>query len=97
MYAVIFKARIRKLDDDYHKMVMRMRELALQQYGCVDFISVTEDNMEISISYWETHEQIQQWKLNSEHLEAQTLGKSKWYDSYRVEVVEITRKYHFPS
>ena len=74
-----------------------MQELALQQYGCADFISITEGDMEISISYWETQEQIQQWQQNTEHLEAQALAKSKWYNSYSVEIVEISRKYNYPT
>lgn len=97
MFAVIFKAEIRELDQTYHETAKRMQDLALQKYGCMDFLSVTEGNTEISISYWETQEQIQQWKQNSEHLQAQSLGKSKWYRTYQVEVVEITHQYSYPT
>ena len=97
MYAVIFKAQIRELDQTYHETVKRVKELALQKYGCIEFLSVTEGNREVSISYWQTQAQILQWKQNVEHLEAQALGKSKWYNSYVVEVVEINRKYRYPA
>lgn len=94
MYAVIFKADINEVDESYYKMASRMRELAVNKYGCVGFASATEGNNEISISYWEKEEQIIQWKQDYEHLEAQRLGREKWYKSYKVEVVEVLREYH---
>ena len=71
-----------------------MRELAINQYGCTDFIAVTEGSNEIAISYWEDLEQIKKWKTDAEHLVAQELGRSTWYKSYKVEVVEIIREYN---
>ena len=93
MYAVIFKAKTKKLDDTYFKMAKRMRELAISEYGCVEFTAVTEGSDEIAISYWESMEQIERWKQNSEHLVAQKLGQEKWYEDYSVEIVEIIRAY----
>ncbi len=93
MYAVIFKAEINELDKAYYEMAARMRELAINQYGCTEFISITEENQEIAISYWKTQEQIKQWKEDSEHLVAQKRGTSTWYKSYNVQVVEIIREY----
>jgi len=51
MYAVIFRATINKLDEAYSRTATRMRELAMKEYGCSEFISVTEGKQEISISY----------------------------------------------
>lgn len=93
MYAVIFKAKINKLDPKYSTMAQRMRELAIRDYGCGEFTAVTEDNYEIAISYWENQEQIKRWKQDAEHLVAQELGRSLWYSSYKVEVVKIIRQY----
>lgn len=93
MYAVIFKAKINELDKAYSETATRMRDLAINTYGCTDFISITEDSNEISISYWENTEQIEKWKQDSEHFAAQQVGRSRWYHSYKVEVVEIVREY----
>jgi len=93
MYAVIFKAKIKEIDTTYSKTATRMRELAINEYGCIDFISVTEGNSEISISYWESEEDINKWKQNGEHIKAQMLGRNKWYKSYSVEVVKVIREY----
>ena len=94
MYAVIFKAKLAKLDEEYSQVASRMRELALKEYGCLEFSSVTEDYTEIAISYWENQDQIASWKNDSEHMLAQELGKSKWYESYNVQVVEVIREYN---
>ena len=93
MFAVIFRAEINTLDSEYSEMASRMRELAINQYGCREFISSTEGNTEIAISYWDNETQIKDWKHNSEHLAAQRKGRFKWYKSYSVEVVEVVRAY----
>lgn len=93
MYAVIFKAKTNVLNDAYFETASKMRKLAINSYGCSEFISVTEGDQEISISYWNSMDDISNWKKNSEHLVAQELGKKSWYESYHVEIVEILREY----
>lgn len=93
MYAVIFRAEINKLDSRYSEVASQMQELAIKEYGCTEFISATEDAQEIAISYWQDLEQIKQWKQDSEHLVAQKLGRSIWYKSYKVQILEILREY----
>jgi heme-degrading monooxygenase HmoA len=93
MYAVIFRAKIAGLDEEYSRVAERMKELALGKYGCIEFVSVTQGREEIAISYWENQNQIQKWRSNSEHILAQELGRSKWYESYKVQVVEVIRAY----
>lgn len=93
MYAVIFKARIRNLDPSYVSTADRLRELALRSYGCLEFTSTTQDSREIAISYWSSRAHIQAWKDATEHKQAQALGKSRWYESYHVEIVEVLDQY----
>ena len=94
MYAVIFKAEIKEIDKDYFQTAKRMRELAINNYGCVEFNSLTEGNNEIAISYWKSEEDIHKWKQNSEHIKAQVLGRTKWYKSYSVEIVKVLHNYN---
>jgi heme-degrading monooxygenase HmoA len=94
MYAVIFRAEILELDAEYAAMARRMRDLAIDEYGCVEFVACTEGINEVAVSYWESEEQIREWKQNAEHLVAQDKGRSKWYKSYTVQVVEIVRSYN---
>lgn len=93
MYAVIFRAEIAMLDAHYLATAERMRELAMSRYGCREFTACTEGNTEIAVSYWDNEEQILAWKQDPEHLRAQGKGRSTWYKSYTVQVVEVVRAY----
>ena len=93
MYAVIFKATINQFDKDYMRIAARMRDLAKEKYGCIEFTSTTEGNEEIAISYWPGLKNIRDWKANPEHMKAQELGKQQYYKDYQVEVVEVLRRY----
>jgi heme-degrading monooxygenase HmoA len=92
MYAVIFRAELNELDDNYSATAARMRERAMSTYGCTEFVSVMEGSQEIAISYWRTLDEIHRWKQDAEHVAAQKLGRSRWYKSYHVQVVEIVRE-----
>jgi heme-degrading monooxygenase HmoA len=94
MYAVIFKAEINELDQSYSETASRMQELAISKYSCTEFTSVTEGGQEISVSYWNSLEDIKAWKQDPEHLSAQQAGRDIWYKSYRVQVVEILHDYN---
>ncbi|MBQ0757521.1 MAG: antibiotic biosynthesis monooxygenase [Amphritea sp.] len=93
MFAVIFRAEIAQLDEEYSVMAAKMRDLAMQEYGCREFTAVTEGNSEIAISYWDSQDQIRAWKENAEHLVAQRKGRAQWYVSYKVQIVEVVREY----
>ena len=93
MYAVIFRAEVKKIDESYLEMANRMRELAINVYGCIQFTSCTEGSNEIAISYWPSKEAIHAWKNSPEHKQAQMFGKTKWYKSCQVQIVEVLHQY----
>ena len=97
MFAVIFRAKPGQQDEKYNQTVARMRELAFDKYGCLEFIAANDGAQEITISYWKDEQSIKNWKNDSEHLLAQELGRSKWYESYSVQLVEIKREYSHKS
>ena len=94
MYAVIFKAKTNKTDQAYTDTVNCMRKLAVNTYGCIEINSYTQDDVELTISYWPSKDHIKKWKNNPEHQRAQKLGKSKWYKSYKVQVVKVINQYN---
>lgn len=96
MFVVIFRARIKALDADYIETAALLRDLALRDYGCLEFKSVTERAEEITLSYWSDLAAIKAWKGQAEHLLAQNRGQARWYESYRVEIAEISRAYEWP-
>lgn len=93
MFAVIFNAEIAQLDEAYYVAAKKMRELALAEYGCLEFVAITEGDREIAISYWPSLAHIQRWKQDPQHQQAQQQGKARWYKSYKVEVVDVLRTY----
>ena len=96
MYAVIFTATVGDQDSRYQRMAGQLRDLAMADFGCTEFISVTEGEQEIAISYWPDEASIKDWKQQAEHRVAQQLGKEGWYKDYKVEVVKILRVYDGP-
>lgn len=92
MLLVVFRAKIRSLDEEYSKMAMRLREIALRDFGCLEFHAVTQGRSEVALSYWPNEAAILAWKAHPLHLRAQQLGKERWYESYSVEVATVTRK-----
>ena len=93
MYAVIFRATIAEFSERYGPMAESLRRLAQEEFGCREFVSCTEGENEIAISYWDSLEQIRAWKQHPTHREAQQLGRGRWYRSYKVQVVRIEREY----
>lgn len=93
MFAVIFKAEIKVVDDAYWEMVAQLRKLACETYGCQNLTTVQEGVHELTVSYWESMEQIAQWRNDPLHKQAQRLGRKRWYRSYTVDVTEVKRHY----
>lgn len=93
MYLVVFRAEVKHLDADYVAMAARLRDLALTEFGCLEFHALTEGDQEIALSYWPDLEAVARWRTHDEHLLAQQLGRERWYRSYRVEISRIERSY----
>lgn len=93
MYVVIFRAKVRHLDEQYSKVASRMRELALSQFGCLEFHAVKEGRDEVALSYWPSEDAIKAWKSHPEHILAQRAGRERWYEFYSVQVAAVTREY----
>lgn len=75
-------------------MAKRMEELAKKQPGYIDFESASgEPN--VTISYWETLEDVANWKNNTAHAFAQEKGIKDWYQWYKVRVCKVEREYSF--
>ena len=91
---VIFKARIRTLDELYFSTAQQLRDKALTHFNCQHFEALTEGEHEIALSYWNTLEDIRAWQQDAQHLVAQQLGKNQWYASFSVEICEVLRRYH---
>jgi len=93
---VVFRARAFAQDDDYMATALRMRDKAIAEYGCTEFLFAhSPDGEEIALSYWPDEASILRWKQDPEHQAAQARGRSLWYSSYVVQVAGIHREYGF--
>ena len=92
-YVVIFKAKIKSLDQKYFDTANQLREKALTEFNCQKFEAVSENDFEIALSYWKSLEDIQAWHKDAEHQAAQRLGKQRWYESFSVEICEVLKSY----
>ena len=95
-YAVIFTSLKTNQTEGYDQMVESMETLAKQQPGYLS-IETVQNELEITISYWDSLDAIKNWKANLEHLIAQKLGKEQWYRWYKVRICKVEREYTFGS
>ncbi len=93
-YAVIFTSLRTEVDDDYGLMAERMAELAAQQPGYLGHESA-RDGIGITVSYWQSLDDIRNWKKVAEHVDAQQKGIKQWYRSYKTRICLVERDYGF--
>lgn len=93
-YAVIFTSIRTKVDEGYGEMADQMVELAKKQPGYLGHESARE-GLGITVSYWDSLDAIRNWKMVSEHLFAQRMGREKWYSSYKTRICLVERDYGF--
>lgn len=95
-YAVIFTSIRTEVDAGYAEMAERMEALAARQPGYLGLEAFRESSgAGTTISYWKTLEDLQSWKKNVEHREAQRLGRERWYRTYRLRVCRVEYEYGF--
>jgi heme-degrading monooxygenase HmoA len=96
-YAVVFASTRTAADaEGYDAMAERMEELAATQPGYLGIESARgADGLGITVSYWDSLENIRRWHELAEHQHAQALGRSTWYSAFRLRVCRVERAYGF--
>ncbi|KFM99943.1 antibiotic biosynthesis monooxygenase [Bacillus clarus] len=94
-YAVIFTSERTEGDNGYSVMAAKMDELASKQKGYLGVESARDSGLGITVSYWETLEDIATWKENAAHQIAQERGKREWYNKFVVRICKVERDYIF--
>ena len=93
-YAVIFTSIQTEMIEGYAEMAQQMEDLAKNQAGFIGMDSA-RSSIGITVSYWESLEDIQQWKQHTDHLVAQQKGIKNWYAYYNVKICKVEREYSF--
>ena len=94
-YAVIFSSQLGGKDNEgYASMAEAMERLAETQVGFLGIDSVRgTDGAGITVSYWESEQDIQAWRENAEHQVAQKKGRETWYADYQLHIARVERAY----
>lgn len=96
-YAVIFTSQRQGPDAGYTQMADRMAKLAAAQPGYLGVeTTCDEQGLGITVSYWADEAAVIGWKDVSEHMLAQKLGKTRWYEYYTLRVAKVERAYDGP-
>ena len=96
-YAVIFTS-LRRDDDQssYDATSAEMLRLAAEAPGYLG-VESARAGVGITVSYWRDLDSIARWKRNTDHLVAQRLGRTVWYERYAVRIARVERAYDFSS
>ena len=97
MVLAIFRSRLRPENADaFQALAQRMLELAESMPGFISYTSYTaEDGERCSIIEFESPDHMRAWRQNPEHLEAQRIGRERFYTEYALHVGEPVRESHF--
>lgn len=78
----------------YDAAAAAMGALAARQPGYRGIDSVRgADGDGITISYWADEGAAIGWRDHPDHAAIREMGRDRWYDSYRVTVCAVTRRY----
>ncbi len=95
-YVVVFTIVLSDNLEGYEEMANRMVELADQQPGFLGMEYGT-DAVELTISYWDSLEAIQNWRMQTEHVLARETGRRIWFRQFKVRIAKVERDYSFDS
>lgn len=97
-YAVIFASIGTEDIEGYGDAAERMIELAASQPGFLGVDSARgNDDVGITVSYWESEASIAAWKADAEHRVVRETGRARWYSAYELRVARVERAYGFSS
>ena len=97
-YAVVFTSVRTDADPDgYEQMAERMVELSAAQPGFLGIESARgTDGVGITVSYWDSEENIRRWRNHEQHAATRERGKREWYEHFEVRVAKVERAYAGP-
>ena len=97
MIVTVFRSRLLPgFKDEYVALVDRMQEIARSIPGYISHKGFWSDDGErVTIVEFEHKEGQKAWRMHPEHLEAQKLGRVKYYEMYDIIVAEVDYHHRF--
>jgi heme-degrading monooxygenase HmoA len=97
MIAVIFEVWPKRgHKDDYLAEAKALRALLESIDGFISierFESLGEPGKILSLSFFENEDAVKAWRNTVEHRKAQVLGRTKFFDNYRLRIASVVRDY----
>ncbi|MCX2561199.1 antibiotic biosynthesis monooxygenase [Acetobacter farinalis] len=93
-YAVIFTSVRTDISDGYDETSTEMLRLAETMPGFLG-VESARDALGITVSYWQTPEDIARWRQHAEHRLARQNGRKLWYHSFTTRICRVERAYGF--
>lgn len=89
-YAVIFTSIRSPGDNGYNLMSDEMVRLVSGQDGFLGFESVRDaSGFGMTISYWDSVDNIHRWGKNLQHVQTKKTGREKWYSKYQIRICRV--------
>ena len=97
MIVTVFRSRLRPgFRDEYVALANRMNEIAMTMPGYISHKGFFADDGErVTIVEFEHEDGQRAWRSHPEHIEAQKLGRLKYYEMYDIKVAKVTYDHHF--
>jgi heme-degrading monooxygenase HmoA len=88
----VFRSRLHpSAVDEYEPLALEMSELARQMPGYVDHKTfVADDGERVTLVTFDSAEHQKAWRTHPRHLEAQRIGRDRFYSDYSLQVAECT-------
>ncbi|MCP4596607.1 antibiotic biosynthesis monooxygenase [Neptuniibacter sp.] len=97
MFAVIFEVvPTKEGKEEYLEIAAKLRTFLENRDGFISierFQSLVDENKILSLSFWRDEAAIANWRNLMEHRNAQSSGKKRLFESYRIRVAEVVRDY----
>ena len=96
MIVTVFRSRLRPgFQEEYVALVDRMQQIAQSIPGYISHKGFWADDGErVTIVEFEHKEGQTAWRKHPEHIEAQKLGRTKYYEMYDIKVAEVDYHRH---
>lgn len=97
MILTIFRSRLKPEAQEYAQWAARMNETARQMPGYIAHKGfVAEDGERVTIVEFESAQAQRDWSRHPDHVEAQRLGRERFYLEFRISVCSVERESRFP-
>lgn len=97
MLVILFRSKLTaEAGEDYRAMNEELESLVRKAPGFIDVKSfLAEDGERLTVVWWEDKESLREWRELLRHREAQSTGRQKWYQYYKMEVATVERTSSF--